>query len=151
LSPNQDRLNLHFNLSHSQGLALYAIAQNRQVGVDLEALRTDCPWQAIAQQCFSPAEQAQLAALPAPLQRQAFFKGWTCKEAYVKATGQGLTIPLDQFQVCLVPGKPAALLNTQWDVAEASRWFLQELTVAPGYAAALAVEGKCQIQYRHLA
>ena len=75
------------------------------------------------------------------MQRQAFFLCWTRKEAYIKARGEGLSLPLDQFDVSLVPGEPAALLSTHRNPHEAFRWSLQELTPAPGYAAALAVEG----------
>ena len=82
-----------------------------------------------------------LRTLPTDVQRQAFFRCWTRKEAYIKARGQGLSLPLDQFDVSLAPGEPAAILGTQQDPSEASRWSLQELTAAPGYIAALAVEG----------
>jgi 4'-phosphopantetheinyl transferase len=74
------------------------------------------------------------------LQCQAFFHCWTRKEAYIKARGEGLSLPLDQFDVSLVPGEPAAVLGIRQDPSEASRWSLQELDPAPGYAAALAVE-----------
>lgn len=83
-----------------------------------------------------------LRSLAVNLQPQAFFNCWTRKEAYVKATGKGLAVPLDQFEVSLVPEEPTALLRVQWDSQEAVRWSLQELTPAPGYVAALAVEGK---------
>ena len=82
-----------------------------------------------------------LRTLPTEAQRQAFFCCWTRKEAYIKARGNGLSLPLDQFDVSLAPGKPAAVLGTQPDPSEASRWSLQELTPGPGYEAALAVEG----------
>jgi 4'-phosphopantetheinyl transferase len=83
-----------------------------------------------------------LQALSPDLQREAFFRCWTRKEAYIKARGEGLSLPLDQFDVSLAPGAPAALLGTRPDSSEASRWSLQNLDPAPGYAAALAVEGR---------
>ena len=75
------------------------------------------------------------------MQPEAFFACWTRKEAYLKARGDGLSLPLDQFDVSLMPGEPAVLLSTKWDPQEASRWSLQELRPDLGYAAALAVEG----------
>ena len=71
----------------------------------------------------------------------AFFNGWTRKEAYLKARGDGLSLPLDQFEVSLAPDETARLLNVRGDRSESSRWSLQELSLGPGYAAALAVEG----------
>ena len=132
---------LHFNVSHSNRLALYAIGHNRAVGIDLEYMRSDFPWEQIAESYFSAQENAILRALPAPLKQQAFFNGWTRKEAYLKAVGQGLQIPLNQFDVSLIPGEPAKLLHTHWNCQETSRWSLQELLPAPDYAAALAVAG----------
>ena len=73
--------------------------------------------------------------------QKAFFNCWTRKEAYIKAIGKGLTLPLDQFDVSLAPGESASLLNAEGAPEEASRWSLKALTPAPGYVAALAVEG----------
>jgi 4'-phosphopantetheinyl transferase len=132
---------LRFNVSHSHGLALYAITRGREVGVDVERIRPKVAQEKIAERFFSPREVTLLRALPAPLQATAFFACWTRKEAYIKATGEGLTLPLDQFDVSLVPGEPAALLRTAWDPQEAARWALQDLAPAPGYRAAVAVAG----------
>jgi 4'-phosphopantetheinyl transferase len=111
------------------------------VGIDLEYIRSDLQVEQLAERFFSRREIATLRTLPPEVQRQAFFLCWTRKEAYLKARGEGLSLPLDQFDVSLIPGEPAALLSTQRDPYEVSRWSLQELTPAPGYAAALAVEG----------
>ena len=102
-----------FNLSHSNGVALYAIARHRAVGVDLERIRFDLPVVEIAERFFSRREVAALRMLPSEQQHQAFFCCWTRKEAYIKARGEGLSLPLDQFDVSLAPGEPAALLGTQ--------------------------------------
>jgi 4'-phosphopantetheinyl transferase len=83
-----------------------------------------------------------LRALPAGQQTEAFFNCWTRKEAYIKARGEGLSLPLDQFDVSLAPGEPAALLRTRIAANEASRWSMIELAPAAGYKAALVVEGQ---------
>lgn len=132
---------IHFNLSHSDGLALCAIARGREVGVDLERLRPDFAAREIAERFFSPREVAILLALPENQWPKAFFNCWTRKEAYIKARGEGLTLPLDRFDVSVVPGEAAALLYVSGDPEESSRWSLQELVAGPGYVSALAVEG----------
>jgi 4'-phosphopantetheinyl transferase len=133
---------IRFNMSHSQGVALYAVTRGREIGIDLEFIRCDLEVEQIAERFFSPREIATLRALPVYLRRHAFFLCWTCKEAYIKARGEGLSIPLDQFDVSLIPGEPEALLSTQPDADEALRWSLRGLTLASGYSAALAVEGR---------
>ena len=133
---------VRFNVSHSHGLALYAITHGRELGVDLERIRPDRADAQLAEHFFSPREVAMLRALPTSLQQEAFFHCWTRKEAYIKAKGEGLSCPLDRFDVSLVPGEAAALLSTPDDPPEASRWTLQELFPGPGYVAAIAVEGR---------
>lgn len=132
---------LCFNLSHSHDLALYAITRNRQVGIDLEYLRALPDMEQVAQRFFSAQENSVLDTLPQNQRLEAFFNCWTRKEAYIKARGEGLSFRLDQFDVSLMPGEPAALLTVRGDSCEAARWSLQELEPAPGYVAALAVEG----------
>ena len=141
LAGEPDRNTIRFNVSHSQGIALFAVTRGREVGVDLERIRSDVEVAEIAERFFSQRELATLRALPTGAQREAFFRCWTRKEAYIKARGEGLSLPLDQFDVSLAPGEPAALLGTRPDPAEASRWSLQELNPGPGFAAALAVAG----------
>jgi 4'-phosphopantetheinyl transferase len=133
---------IRFNMSHSHELALYAVTRDREVGVDLEYIRADFASHEIARQFFSPGEVARLGALPVSMRTEAFFNCWTRKEAYIKATGKGLSLALDQFDVSLAPGEPAVLLSTRENPQEASRWTLRELSPGPGYVAALAVEGR---------
>ena len=133
---------LNFNLSHSHELALYAVTQEQEIGVDVEYIRTNVDVLGIAKRFFSAQEFSELQALPQAHQTETFFDCWTRKEAFIKAKGEGLSLPLDQFDVSITPGNPAALLSTQWNPDEATNWSLQALTPAPGYAAALAVEGK---------
>ena len=132
---------LRFNVSHSHGLALYAMTRGRELGVDVERIRPEIVQEQVAERFFSPREVTTLRALPVSLQATAFFACWTRKEAYIKATGEGLALPLDQFDVSLAPGEPAALLHTAWDPQEAPRWTMQDLDPAPGYRAAVAVAG----------
>jgi 4'-phosphopantetheinyl transferase len=133
---------LQFNVSHSHGMALYAVAQRCQVGIDLEYMRTDFRWRQIVEQYFSAQECKALLQLPESQQCQAFFDGWTRKEAYIKAKGQGLSIPLNQFDVSLSPAEPAALLCTRWDPQEAAQWTLHALTPGEGYAGAIAIQSR---------
>ena len=132
---------LRFNVSHSLDLALYAITCGRELGVDLERVRPDLVDQQLAERFFSPREVATLRTLPVNVRQEAFFACWTRKEAYLKVRGEGVMLGLDQFDVSLVPGEPAALLGTNGDPQEALRWSLQELVLRSGYVAALAVEG----------
>jgi len=141
LSTEDAGASLRFNLSHSKGLALYAFARGREVGVDVEFSREEFAGEEIAARFFSPAEVAVLRALPAEEKTRAFFNCWTRKEAYIKAHGLGLSLPLEGFDVSLAPGEPAALLSTRHDPAQAARWSLCALSPAYGYAAALAAEG----------
>lgn len=138
--PTGDHL-LRFNVSHSNGVALYALTRGRDIGVDVEFMRQEFASLGIAELFFSPLEVSMLRALPPNLQTPAFFNCWTRKEAYVKARGEGLSHPLHRFAVSLVPGEPASLLSTDDDPLEASRWSLTELCVGPNYVAAIAVEG----------
>jgi 4'-phosphopantetheinyl transferase len=133
---------IHFNMSHSHGVALYAVTRGREIGIDLEFIRESLEVDQLATRFFSQREIATLQGLPVNLRKHAFFLCWTRKEAYIKARGEGLSLPLDQFDVSLIPGEPAALLSTQPDSDEAVRWSLQELTLASSYVAALAVEGR---------
>ena len=133
---------LYFNVSHSHNLVLYAVAHGRDLGIDIEYIRPNFAREQIAEQFFSPRENVELRALTHAQHTIGFFNCWTRKEAYIKARGQGLSLPLDQFDVSLTPGQPAALLQTRDIPTEAARWSLRELHPGPGYVAALAVEGR---------
>ena len=109
--------------------------------IDLEYIRSVPDAEEIAARFFSCQENAVFRALPPEQKQAAFFNCWTRKEAYIKAIGDGLAFSLDQFDVSLSPGEPARLLGIKGSSAAAAHWSLQELTPAPGYVAALAVEG----------
>ena len=138
-----DRLDspVEFNISHSGEWLLLAFAQRRALGVDVERMREDMASAEIAARFFSPFECMALASLPAEMQCDAFFDCWTRKEAYLKGRGDGLSLPLDQFDVAFTPGAEPRLLATRHDPQEARRWSLCALNVGPGHKAALAVEG----------
>ena len=132
-----------FNVSHSHGRALLAFARGREVGVDVEAgARLGDDWPGLVRRVFSAREQAELAALPAARQRAAFLDGWTRKEAYLKATGLGITAGLQTIEVTLDPDRPPALRHPAAEEASAARaWTIHDLRTDTGFAAALVVEG----------
>lgn len=125
---------LSFNLAHSEDLALLAVARSGRLGIDLEAERA-LDLLSLARTTFSAREAAALAALPLEARARAFFHVWTCKEACVKALGQGLAYALDRFEVGLEP--PARLLRCELELAD---WALVSFEPAPGFAAALACD-----------
>jgi 4'-phosphopantetheinyl transferase len=132
---------VEFNVSHSGGIAMLAFTRGRALGVDVEQLRDNFDNDSIALRFFSDAEQRQLAEL-APCERcEGFFRCWTRKEAYIKAQGAGLSLPLHQFDVSLKPRDLNALLATRPDSGEASRGSLQEVMASEGYVGAVCVRG----------
>lgn len=132
---------IHFNIAHSHGLALFAFTLKREIGVDLEKIRSNLAYGQIADRFFSELESSMLRTLPSTERLIAFYNCWTRKEAYIKANGKGLFNSLKQFDVSLIPGEKARLLTTRDNTKEAARWSFEELTPAPGYIGALAVEG----------
>jgi 4'-phosphopantetheinyl transferase len=132
---------LRFNVSHSGRLVMIAVTAGRALGADVEMIRRDMAVRDIAVRYFSENERTTLAALPEDQQHDAFFNGWTRKEAYIKGHGHGLSLPLDQFDVTLRPGEPARLIATRHDPAEAARWDLRAFEIADGYKAAVVAEG----------
>ena len=132
---------IRFNMSHSGELALYAVAAGREVGIDLEAMRSPFRWEDLAKRFFTPGEVAQLHALPDSDRSVAFFDLWTCKEAYTKATGQGLSLPLNRFEVSLSTRQVRSLSDDRPSNASPVRWTLRTLCPGAGYAAAVVFEG----------
>jgi 4'-phosphopantetheinyl transferase len=134
---------LKFSLSHSADLAVIAVATGSSVGVDVEYIRAGSDYAAIARRFFSAAEIDYLTALPSHLFVGAFFSCWTKKEAWVKARGEGLAIPLNSFSVPLTTesDSSADVCIAANDILPATRWSVYTLRPAPGYAGALAIEG----------
>jgi 4'-phosphopantetheinyl transferase len=124
---------LLFNLSHSQGLALCAVNYTRKIGIDLEYIRSVSDLEALAQRFFLPREYEVVRSLPPHQQQEVFFRYWTCKEAYLKATGDGIS-QLEQVEISLTSTQPAKLLASE-------DWSLVEFTPADNYRAAVAVAG----------
>jgi len=131
---------LRFNLSHSGTKLLLACAWDRRVGADVEQVTGNRDLEQIANRFFSPAERSALLALTGEIRKEAFYLCWSRKEAFLKAVGDGLSMPLDQFDVAVEPGQPAALLATRPDPAETDRWEMHGLDLGPGYAAAVVLE-----------
>lgn len=138
---------LRFNLSHSGDRALCAVTRAREIGIDVERVRQDFDVYEIADRFFSRAEVASLRALPEASLREGFFTCWTRKEAYIKARGEGLSMPLDSFDVSLEPGSPARLLSVRGEGGGAN-WALREILPGPGYVAAVAVGGPDDFRVR---
>ena len=135
---------LAFNLSHSAGLAVIAIARAPEVGIDVEYIRARSDYADIARHFFSAAELEYLIALPSHLYAEAFFSCWTKKEAYLKARGQGLAIPLNSFSVLLPTNGGLTAVDSyvpSKDRIPGNGWSLYTLRPAPGFAGALAIEG----------
>ena len=134
-------VDLRFNLSHSAGLALIAVTQGREVGVDVERVVPQRADDGVARRFFAPGEMDELGRFGGHDWIEAFFRCWTRKEAYIKARGEGLSFPLERFEVSLGPDEPARVLRVDGSAAEALGWSMLALNPAPGYAGAVVVEG----------
>lgn len=132
---------IQFNLSHAHGFVLYAITLDRKIGVDLEYIKHIPEADRIVHRFFSHQEKADFHTFNSDEKPTAFFRYWTCKEAYIKACGQGLTHSLDQIEISLAPKKPATVLSIKGEAQATCHWFLQELQPTDDLAAALVVEG----------
>lgn len=122
---------LQFNLAHSQHLALYAVTYDRAIGIDLEAIRSIADLDALVQRFFLPSEYKAIQA-----EKSLFFQYWTCKEAFLKATGTGLS-KLKELEI------ENAQLKTIPVEARSRNWYLQQLTVPSNFAGAIVVEQNC--------
>ncbi len=138
LAGGADVATIRFSVSHSHGAVVYAIARGREVGIDIERIRPDLAVAEIAERFFSRPEAARLRDLPIEAQGEAFFRSWTRKEAYIKALGGGLSIPLDRSDVEQAAGESGSVVVLR----QASWWSVQALPAGPGYVGALAVEGE---------
>jgi len=133
---------LYFSVAHSHALALVALSRLGEVGVDVEKMALASPQAQLAGRYFSAQEAAWLQALAPEHQAAAFYRCWTLKEAYLKATGLGLTQPLHSFTVTPDCSGQSARLALSADAAESAAWSLQTLVPAEGYVAALAIRSR---------
>jgi 4'-phosphopantetheinyl transferase len=132
---------LSFNLSHAHQFALYAVTCDRKIGIDLEYIRQVSEPEQIVERFFTAREIEAFYALEPSQRLDAFFRVWTFKEAYLKATGAGLSKPLNEIEIPVPPLQPVKLSIDGGHAQPHTCWSLQELSVAPGYVAALAVDG----------
>jgi 4'-phosphopantetheinyl transferase len=135
---NEKACGIEFNLAHSENLGLVSVTRTGPVGVDIERICVLEDFGTLVRRFFSARESALFDALDPAEQTQAFFNLWTRKEALLKATGLGISHYLNQVEVAFLPGEPAALLALPDFLQSTQTWALRELTVAPGFAGALA-------------
>ena len=126
---------LEFNISHSANVCIVTIGHGRELGCDVEQRNPTFPSADTARAFFAPGEVRAFEMLERSRQVEAFFNCWTRKEAYIKACGYGVSIPLDSFEVSLAPGEPAALLSGCGD------WSVKSFEPAPGFQAAVVAQG----------
>lgn len=131
---------IHFNLSHSNDFVLVAINNRDEVGVDVEYIR-EIDVEEIATRFFSTLEVEKLRAMPTDMRRTAFFHCWTRKEAYIKARGEGLSLPLDQFSVSVGPYEPSYALEIKTITGELPKYSLFDLSPGENYVGAVAIQG----------
>lgn len=141
LAPISGGERLQFNVSHSGGLALMAFCLDAAVGIDVEKQRPLDDSEQIAEQFFSATEVAVFKSLPARKRNEAFFNCWTRKEAFIKAIGEGLSYPLDAFDVTFTPGEPARLLQIQGSETAAAAWSIYSFKPKAGWVTAVAIHG----------
>jgi 4'-phosphopantetheinyl transferase len=138
-----------FNMSHSGELALAAFARGRLIGADVELIRPVEEFEQIAEAHFTPQELTLLEQADIASRQHTFYTCWTRKEAYIKAIGKGLSIPLNSFDTSIPAGAAGRRIERSPDAPHVASWWLSDLVVDFGYAAALVVEdGFDRICYR---
>ena len=147
LAAGQNPRALHFNVSHSNGIALIAVGSGEPLGVDIERIRKDVDTNSLAERFFSIRERAGLRALPEHLRVPGFYACWTRKEAFLKATGDGLSFPLANFSVTVHPERDPELEEIDGNLEAGKQWFMADLSVAEGYRAGVAIErSDCRLE-----
>jgi 4'-phosphopantetheinyl transferase len=136
----QTEVALQFNLSHSSGRLVIALSEGRSVGVDIERVRCEMDWLPVARRCFSSEELESLLTLPVEQRVSDFFKVWTCKEAFLKATGQGLIENMADIQVRLHSGLDPELQASPFAGCDPRKWLMRTIPLPAGFAGTLAVE-----------
>jgi 4'-phosphopantetheinyl transferase len=139
-APGSTEVDLRFNASYCDDLAAFAFSVGRELGIDIEAIRAGADTDDVAASFFSRVEHEAYLGLEPRDRPLGFFQGWTRKEAFIKALGDGLTHPLDHFDVSLDPAKPAAILRVGNSSGDHCGWLMRSFRPAPGYVAALVME-----------
>lgn len=137
-----ERGKLNFNLSHAGGYALVGFTPGQPIGVDLEAEDPSIEIERLTERFFSPAESRQVLALPTADRVAAFFRTWTRKEAFLKAHGAGLNLPLSQFSVTVDLKEPVRVEQIGWAPEEAKNWAMASFMVREGLPGAIVVGGR---------
>jgi 4'-phosphopantetheinyl transferase len=138
ITPDYDKL--CFNLSHSCGLALYALTRDRNIGIDIEHVRDDVAYREIARKFFSRGEINSLESFQKEKRNEVFFRYWTRKEALLKAIGEGISSPMKHFDVSIMNGDALSPIIFPGEKIEHPRWYVRDLFPYRGYAAAIAGE-----------
>lgn len=147
--PYVEGSSIYFNMSDSDDVALYGLTKTHEIGVDIEFMRDQTNVEGVAMRFFSEQEQGQFQQIADDKKRDAFFFGWTCKEAFLKALGSGLSFPLEDFSVNIDPHLPAKLLEIRGNSVAANTWFLQSFQPTTDFMAAIAVNGGAsQVKFR---
>lgn len=133
---------LQFNVSHSKGIGLFGFVEEFPLGIDVEWVQPGIEFDVLIPRFFSKAEAQCFLHLDQTQIPIAFFNCWTRKEAFIKAKGDGLSFPLQEFEVSLLPGERPELKSTHWDPLEKDLWSLFGFEVSENYVGALAIEGK---------
>lgn len=140
LSKEQNHRQVEFNVSHSGDVALIAVGTKHRLGIDIEKIRHDVDTFSLAERFFSARERAGIRALPETLRLPAFYACWTRKEAFLKATGDGLSFPLADFSMTTDPNGHPKLEEIRGDFEAAKKWSLRDLSIGDGYRATAARE-----------
>ena len=142
LAENFADAGIHFNLAHTEDLALVAVTRVDRIGVDVESVRPVKNVEDLVARFFSGRENEAFQKVPDDQKPAAFFNLWTRKEALLKATGEGITRSLSLVEVSFLPGEPARLLAISGDAGQAAQWSLRELSPAAGFTGAFAIQAQ---------
>ena len=138
--PNHDS-NLEFNVSHSENWGVIGFTLDTILGVDIEYTNRIIEFEEIADRFFSQKESADVINAEKDQLPLCFYNCWTRKEAFIKALGDGLSFPLDQFEVSCRPDATPQLIKTHWDYSEADKWSLWAFEKGSDYVGAIALKG----------
>jgi 4'-phosphopantetheinyl transferase len=145
ISGPQSAERLHFSLSHTDGFVACAVSSCERVGIDVEAIDRPVSHLEIARTFFSPAEHADLISLPPAQQRDRFFDLWTLKEAYAKARGLGLQLPLDEFSIHVAPGGKRGVTFSRDSDDDSESWCFSQFSPSPRHRLAVADGSGCSL------